>query len=456
MRHLTRIEVHGLLGRFSHTIDFPAEWPFVILHGPNGIGKTRVLEIVTAAFGGQFGRLSGLPFERARFAFSDGSSLTVWREQPSQAALPGIEDAEERRVRSVRVEVSERTGAPSLSGTWKMHGSDDIPRAAIHLLESEFQVERISRDAWRDYQFEDVVSSAQLVDRYGDYIGLRSTGIEQVDLPDEASDFIDGLQTHLIETQRLLVEHAHVPRHRARGPRHRSTVMHYSDDLTRRLREALASNSRQSQQLDRTFPRRVIEESLPEEASTDRIRERYTAQSALRQRLEDIAILDAAADVPLPDRDLEDWERRVLWTYLDDTDAKLATFQPLLDRLDLLTSIVNSKFLFKDLTIDREIGFRFQGDHGRDIPASQLSSGEQHELVLLYDLLFNVNPGALVLIDEPEISLHVSWQQSFLTDIERVADLSSLRFVIATHSPQIIHDRWSNAVALHPEASRAE
>jgi ABC-type transport system involved in cytochrome c biogenesis ATPase subunit len=451
MRELIRVEVHGLLGRFSHTIDFPADWPFVILHGPNGIGKTRVLEILTATFGGQYGRLSALPFARASLTFSDGSTLAVMREELSQASLPGIEEEGEGRVRSVRLELSQSAGAGVAHGTWAMRASDDIPRSTTRLLETEFQVERVGRDRWRDFHYEDIATTAQLVDRYGDFIGIKSSGIERVELDDEVSDFVDSLQSHLIETQRLLVEHAPAPRHRVRGPRHRSTVMQYSDDVTRRLREALASNSRQSQQLDRTFPRRVIEESLPDEASTERIRERYTAQSDLRQRLEDIAILDAAADVPLPDRDLEDWERRVLWTYLDDTDAKLSTFQPLLDRLDLLTSIVNDKFLFKNLTIDREIGFRFDADHGGDIPASQLSSGEQHEVVLLYELLFNVKPGALVLIDEPEISLHVSWQQSFLADIERVAALSSLRFIIATHSPQIIHDRWSNTVALHHE-----
>ena len=66
-----------------------------------------------------------------------------------------------------------------------------------------------------------------------------------------------------------------------------------------------------------------------------------------------------------------------------------------------------------------------------------LSSGEQHELVLLYDLLFNVQPGALVLIDEPEISLHVSWQKRFIEDLQRISRLVKFRSVVATHSPQI-------------------
>jgi len=41
---------------------------------------------------------------------------------------------------------------------------------------------------------------------------------------------------------------------------------------------------------------------------------------------------------------------------------------------------------------------------------TDLSSGEQQEVVMLYELLFCVQPGTLVLIDEPELSLHVVWQ----------------------------------------------
>ena len=113
---------------------------------------------------------------------------------------------------------------------------------------------------------------------------------------------------------------------------------------------------------------------------------------------------------------------------------------------------LNSRFLYKTLVIDREQGFKFVTDEGAEIGPSALSSGEQHELVLAYDLLFNVQEGSLVLIDEPEISLHVSWQQQFLDDLIKIAELQSLRFVIATHSPQVIHKWWERARALYEDS----
>ncbi|MFG1993408.1 AAA family ATPase [Actinoplanes sp. NPDC048988] len=87
-------------------------------------------------------------------------------------------------------------------------------------------------------------------------------------------------------------------------------------------------------------------------------------------------------------------------------------------------------------------------EDGFELSADQLSSGEQHELVLIYDLLFNVGPKSLVLIDEPELSLHVAWQQRFLSDITQISDINGLYFVVATHSPQIVHKNWSRMVAL--------
>ena len=69
----------------------------------------------------------------------------------------------------------------------------------------------------------------------------------------------------------------------------------------------------------------------------------------------------------------------------------------------------------------------------------------------MYGLLFSVEEGALVLIDEPEISLHVSWQLNFVSDVERIARLGNFQFVVATHSPQIINTWWSSAKQLGPE-----
>ena len=86
---------------------------------------------------------------------------------------------------------------------------------------------------------------------------------------------------------------------------------------------------------------------------------------------------------------------------------------------------------------------------GERLDLGMLSAGEQHELVILYDLLFRTPNDSVILIDEPELSLHVAWQEQFLDDLEEMAQLSNFRAILATHSPEIIGDRWDLTVELH-------
>jgi predicted ATP-binding protein involved in virulence len=110
--------------------------------------------------------------------------------------------------------------------------------------------------------------------------------------------------------------------------------------------------------------------------------------------------------------------------------------------------VSNEKFQFKNVLVSREQGIFVRADDGRNISLSDLSSGEQHEMVLLYELLFTVRNDALILIDEPELSLHVAWQFKFLPDLQRIQKLKPLQIILATHSPQIINDRWDLTVEL--------
>lgn len=129
--------------------------------------------------------------------------------------------------------------------------------------------------------------------------------------------------------------------------------------------------------------------------------------------------------------------------YLNDLEQKLSVFDELLEKLELFTSILNERrFTYKSIAIDREKGFYFKTTKDKILDLNELSSGEQHEVVLLYELIFKTRPGIMVLIDEPEISLHISWQKEFLDDLLRIIKIQDFQVLIATHSPSIINDRW--------------
>ena len=146
-------------------------------------------------------------------------------------------------------------------------------------------------------------------------------------------------------------------------------------------------------------------------------------------------------------RTVDESTRSVLAVYVQDALNKLSVFDHLYSRVDAFRRIANSRFLHKQVSVSTE-GLTVTNLDGSSLDLEMLSSGEQHELVLLYDLLFEVAPNSLIMIDEPELSLHVAWQEDLVSDLNHMARLSDFRVLLATHSPQIIGDRWDLAVEL--------
>lgn len=69
-----------------------------------------------------------------------------------------------------------------------------------------------------------------------------------------------------------------------------------------------------------------------------------------------------------------------------------------------------------------------------------LSSGERQLLVIIANVMLNkyTNLSRVIIIDEPEISLHLKWQEKFS---ETVLSLNpETQFIMATHSPDIVGD----------------
>lgn len=69
---------------------------------------------------------------------------------------------------------------------------------------------------------------------------------------------------------------------------------------------------------------------------------------------------------------------------------------------------------------------------------TSLSSGEQHILLMLLRILSALETGSVVLVDEPELSLHVEWQQRLPAAFSTLCDRYNASFVVATHSPVLI------------------
>jgi len=81
------------------------------------------------------------------------------------------------------------------------------------------------------------------------------------------------------------------------------------------------------------------------------------------------------------------------------------------------------------------------GDDENPRSIGALSSGERQILVMLVHLSLNPNlsGSGVFIVDEPELSLHIGWQEKFVDSVVRANP--KVQLILATHSPAIILDR---------------
>ncbi|WP_195763482.1 ATP-binding protein [Duganella guangzhouensis] len=103
------------------------------------------------------------------------------------------------------------------------------------------------------------------------------------------------------------------------------------------------------------------------------------------------------------------------------------------DDLSLIHSLRNNPNQAKKY----KLGLR-RSNHDSILPFDELSSGEQQIIFLLAKMISQAEAGALLLVDEPEISLHVAWQQALPTLFRIIARTFEVDILVATHSPIII------------------
>lgn len=439
------VKVEKLFSLYDHTIQLKLDERVTIVHGPNGVGKTWVLRLVAALFGGRITEFCRVPMKRFEVALTDGSSFAVepgtGRPRSATGRQPGLFD------QPLKLTYRDPSGVAHPSTI-----EFDDPRfsESLMMLERELPwLERLAEDKWIDNRTGRILSSPEILSRFADLLPPRRKTRHRDAEPEWFPEISGRVRVHLIEAQRLLrLGPTEAPR--GRGQTMVATVRDYAQDLHRRVNETLARYASDSQTLDQSFPQRLLVASGPA-LGIAAIKDRMSALDAKRTKLRSLGILDDGGVYPFDIASLDKLEQtqaNVMSLYVQDTEKKLGGLDDLSRRIELLRDNVNRKFANKSIRIDRENGFSAVGHDGTPLDLESLSSGEQHELVLLYDLLFRVQPNTLVLIDEPELSLHVGWQKRFLPDLLEIVKTAQFDALVATHSPFIVGDRSDLMVPL--------
>lgn len=397
---LNSFYIKGLYDLFTYTLELKKG--VFIITGPNGFGKTTILRSINAIYDCDFWRFFFLKFDEIRAVLDDDSVIELKREVISKTVLFGdpLED--------VNVKLF-------------FHGA-----GAEEAFDISFQyIARLIRFQTR----RDPSNIEEFLD--GSYI-LREDEVLQKAMP-VLLKYLHEKRCTFVGAQRLVYG-------KMDGRGNQIGIAYTIDDVNEQIKRTYlkAHNdfSKTAQTIDGSFITRLS--SMID--NVGQIKNDVSA-SELQQQIDKYRryhlIEEMNVDVQLPQS--YDLIRNL---YLSDIKSKLKAMSIYYERLSTFDEFVTGQGLsYKSIELN-ENGIIVRSDTGDIIPLNKLSSGEQNLMILAFHLVFKSSKGDILLVDEPENSLHMSWLENLLDEYIRIARITGSQIVIATHSPTFIGNKW--------------
>ncbi len=426
---LRKIVVRGLFGSRNYEIPVARGGP-TVLTGANGTGKSTLLRLVNAVSTGDMRTLLSAPLDSLELTFDEAPRFRLLRGPANETIVDWGDYTEDFPPLDELEELPD----------WAAAAVEESERANIDLHDVLAEAAQAEGLSYREFR------------EVSERIGGDDPGLFSVEKPDWFDELGNAFPVLFITDQRLVVE---PPSSRSPGAprrtRRRLAVEAASVDIMRQMRRVDSDYARVSQEQDRRFPRDVISAmSQSEVAPPAELEKLSTAVDERRRSLRSVGLLDPESEFESY-LAAEGWEqervRPVIATFLRSTLTKLEVLENLSARLQFFQTFLNDRFSGKSLRLNRRDGVRFELDSGPTIRPADLSSGEQQMTILAYEILFRAREGTLVILDEPEISLHVLWQDALIENLAGMGAASGLQFLLATHSPVLL--------ASHPELERS-
>ena len=403
---IKRLVIKGLYELYSYDLKFENNPNVQIITGPNGFGKTTILQIINHFCSRHFWYFYFLPFDNIEISLDDDVRIRLERHinQANKKAL--IEAAvciemfkEEQCIEKAEMDVD------YISNLLKYNG--------------------ISPNGEFDYS---------RIDEKFDWLYKYQTDTFVLNNFPEMLAFLDGRECIMIKEQRLV---NYLRRTDDRLPV--KTVDDIHEYIESFFLTAQKAYNFMSLKIDGSFVKRLS--NLAENKTIKHIKRDIIHKQVL-DKIAKFKKYGLVGELEIVEK-LGIHYEEVLKLYLKDLDTKLTTLLPFYEKLSTFDELVSSKGLaYKNLAF-KDGKMYIYSDAGHEVPPHSLSSGEQNLLVLCYKLVFGLSNSKILLIDEPENSLHMAWLDKLLADYLKIAKLTGCQMVIATHSPTFIHGRWN-------------
>lgn len=424
------VEVKGLFNQFNYNFDFDNGEDISILIAPNGCGKTTIFKFVRFIFNPDFYdmlEIKDIPFESVTCILSNGKKVMLTKEEDTiKKSTTGLfSDSNEQEF--------------DVYAKFKVFITDG--EQAVASYHNPINVNREYTFSKRDYYLNFTSRAISIINTLREYDCF-------VDI-----SFISADRLHVVEQKRYVGDPARndfahrfdleLPFDDEPEPRDRDSLTVAQEKLTNLLNDVNEKyNDKQSNAKDVLLFKYLIEGK--KEYTLEEVQDKWKRYIHNLKKYKEIGLIKDVSFLVEPEQIPQYYENKgqFLSTYVD---IFLGTLEPLEEqysRLKLFRKIFNerNKVTQKEIRYEnREIVLYVRGEK---LPLSVLSSGEKHDFVMFFNLIFNSEDKDIVLIDEPEISLHISWQESYLDYLLEICELNGLQAIIATHSPSIVNGHF--------------
>ena len=443
---LERIKIEKLFGSYDYDIHLNDE-RVTIVTGPNGYGKTTVLRIINAFANRNFFLFLILKYCSMTLTFSDNTSTEIVKVNAdddscshSQIIIRNSTTGQEERFPDEKW----------LKSLRRVYGGDHILQQGDMVFQYLSDHLEFSNEFIPSLQRK-LRISADPLRGIADRLSMREIRM----LSELHTQFasLPAYPAYLIQEQRLHFLGSLVSFDEER-PVVYKTIDAYALDLKKRIADVSMEYASKTQALESSFPQRLFAQR--NRMTGDAFHSTMQAISDKQRQLNEFGLYDV---LPNPEEvRFENDNARTLQLYFDDIREKLTVFDDILGRLNIFNQILQRLILpNKKIVFSKETGFHFRTmDSNEEIPRRLLSSGEQHQVAMWYELLFKVPKHSLVLIDEPEISLHISWQDSYIKNLLEILEIQDIHVVVATDSAQIIGPYWYLVHDLYEDQHKVE